>query len=160
MMATLGSATATVTFSSISGAYTDLVLIISALGASASDYIKVNINSDTGSNYSNTALYGDGSTARSGRVSNQTFAYLTYQYFASTTEPNLVIANFQNYSNATTYKTYLSRSNSQIATSGPDAIVGLWRSTSAITSLSLARTGGGNFNSGSTFTLYGILKAA
>lgn len=156
---TLVSAQTSTVFSSISQSYTDLVLIISALGSSTSDYIKLNINSDTGSNYSNTAMYGDGVTAATGKVSNQTFSYLTYYPFASTTQPNLVIANFQNYSNTTTYKTFLSRANTQITNSGPDAIVGAWRSTSAITSLTIATTGGGNFNIGSTFTIYGILKA-
>jgi len=156
---TLGSAASSFSFTSIPSTYTDLVLVVSALGAAAVDYIKVNINSDTGSNYSNTALWGDGTSAFSGRVSSQTFGYLIYTPSFSTTSPNALIVNLQNYSNATTYKTYLSRNNTQVASSGPDAIVGLWRSTSAITSLTIARTGGGNFNTGSIITIYGI-KAA
>jgi len=56
---TLSTATASVTFSSISGTYTDLRLVIFALGAT-SDYPYVEINSDTGTNYSKTVLYENG----------------------------------------------------------------------------------------------------
>ena len=153
---TLGSANSTITFSSISASYTDLVLVINAFATSSTDYIQIRINSDTGTNYSNTAVYGDGTSALSSRVSNQTFGYLSWtQNIAA--NGRIVIASFQNYSNTTTYKTWLNRSSD--AAYGTDAIVGLWRSTSAITTLEIKRTSGGNFNSGSTFTLYGI-KAA
>jgi hypothetical protein len=65
-----------------------------------------------------------------------------------------------NYSNSTTYKTVLGRSNR--ASSDTAADVGLWRSTSAITRIDLAMGGSfptNNFASGSTFTLYGIAAA-
>lgn len=155
---TLGSAAATVTFSTISGAYTDLVLISAPLRDSTSGgYITMQFNSDTGSNYSNTAMYGSGTQALSSRTTSQTFCYLNWSNAAlSTTEPNAIVTQFQNYSNTTTNKTYLSRANS--ASVGVDAIVGLWRSTSAITTIAISRTTG-SFASGSTFTLYGILKA-
>jgi len=61
-----------------------------------------------------------------------------------------------NYSNTTTYKTGLVRANS--AASGTDAIVGLWRSTAAITSI-VATHDTAQFATGSTFTLYGIASA-
>jgi hypothetical protein len=60
---------------------------------------------------------------------------------------------FQNYSNATTYKSILMRVGK--ATNGTDAMVGLWRSTSAINTIKLM---GSNALYG-TLTLYGI-KAA
>jgi hypothetical protein len=62
-----------------------------------------------------------------------------------------------NYSNTTTFKTFLSRTN--VASDRVEALVGLWRSTSAITSITLY-CGSNSFVTGSTFTLYGILKAA
>ena len=69
------------------------------------------------------------------------------------------ILQLMNYSNTTTYKTILSRTNA--AANGVDATVGLWRSTSAITSIEIGKNSGmsGTFQIGSTFTLYGI-KAA
>ena len=48
---TLGSSQSTITFSSISGAYTDLVLVVTAKVSSATD-LWVRANSDSGSNYS------------------------------------------------------------------------------------------------------------
>ena len=62
-----------------------------------------------------------------------------------------------NYSNTTTFKTILMRANN--AALGVDAIVGLWRSTAAINEIKVFPTGGANFETGSTFSLYGI-KAA
>ena len=61
-----------------------------------------------------------------------------------------------NYSNATTYKTVITRASN--ANNGVDAVVGLWRNTAAITSINVF-LGTGNLDTGSTFTLYGI-KAA
>jgi hypothetical protein len=68
---TLGSAAASVTFSTISGAYTDLVLVMSIRGSSdiESD-IGMQLNSDTGSNYSMQRIYGQGASAGSDRNSN------------------------------------------------------------------------------------------
>jgi len=150
---TLGSAAATVTFSSIPGTYTDLILI-GAFSCSAATGTAFNLNGDTGGNYSYTGLEGNGSSAFSGRNSNATNTGWTYD----TTSNGQVngIAQFNNYSNTTTYKTLLTRFNTPGTQTG--ASVNLWRSTSAITTIAIA-TGSGNFNSGSTFTLYGI-KAA
>jgi hypothetical protein len=72
------------------------------------------------------------------------------------------IFHIQNYSNSTTYKTWLSRANrasSALDYQGTDAVVGLWRSTAAITSITVKNRRGGvdyNFASGSNFKLYGI----
>jgi len=150
---TLGSAAADITFSTISGSYTDLVLVLGSLTtASANQRIRMQLNSDTGTTYSNTDLYGDGSSAGSTR--NTGNAYInTTMATTSTTVPSTVIMNFNNYSNATTFKTVISRYNNSDAT--VSAIVGLWRSTSAITTIKLF-CGTGNINAGTTATLYGI----
>jgi hypothetical protein len=155
---TLGSAAATVTFSSISGSYTDLVLVASPLrDATTGGYVTMQFNSDTGSNYSNTGLLGDGTATQSSRTSSQTFAYLNWGASGlSTTNPNTMIASFQNYSNTTTNKSYLSRANQ--AGSSVDAVVGLWRSTAAISTIAIFRSTG-SFAVGSTFSLYGIAAA-
>jgi anti-sigma-K factor RskA len=65
--------------------------------------------------------------------------------------------HFMNYSNTTTYKTTLSRFASTLYQVWTHA--GLWRNTAAINSIKVYTTAGANFNTGSTFTLYGI-KAA
>ena len=154
---TLGSA-GTVTFSSIPGTYTDLVLISSAKNSSGSGgTYQIVINSDTGSNYSATYMQGTGSAANSGRFTNNTVAYTSRSADPSGSEYAPGIVHFMNYSNTTTFKTLLSRGNEASTTT--IAFVNLWRSTSAITSINLEQPGGGNFAAGSSFTLYGILKA-
>jgi len=151
---TLGSAAASVTFSSISGSYTDLVIIFNGQFSSAARQIAVQFNSDTGSNYSGTALGGTGSVAESYRDINKTLIYLGYMPTANS--QIMSISQIMNYSNSTTYKTALFRSNDAagyVATG-----TGLWRSTAAITSIKVFPQAG-DFNSGSTFTLYGIAAA-
>lgn len=149
---TLGSAASSYTFSSIPSTYTDLVLIVNA-SSGAGISINCQLNGDTGSNYSYTGLYGNGSSAGSSRASNQTGAYLGY---IGSTQIYNVINHFMNYSNTTTYKTILNRKNQ--ADQYVEADVALWRNTAAINSIKIY-PGSGNFDAGSTFTLYGI-KAA
>ena len=159
---TLGSSAASVTFSSISGTYTDLVLVCNAKNTSASNQrLQLNFNSDSGTNYSCTRLYGNGTTATSDRFSSDTTADIGFFGGTNTTGYLLSVVNIQNYSNATTNKTFLTRWNSQAGASGAQytaAVAGLWRNTSAITSLVISFASN-NIDVGSTFTLYGI-KAA
>jgi hypothetical protein len=154
---TLGSNAANITFSSISSAYTDLVIILNGAFTTA-ETIGVQFNSDTGSNYSSTILAGDGSSASSGRNTNQTGLTVgTNGYWTTSIIANSIL-NIQNYSNTTTNKTMLSRSNNTSV--GLDAIVGLWRNTAAINAIKLyGFYSGHSFITGTTATLYGI-KAA
>ena len=145
---TLGSAAASTTFTSISGAYTDLVLVIAGLTTSGTQSAAVQFNSDTGSNYSRTLLYGNGTTALSTRSSSATTSELGV--LDSATQGN-TIYHFMNYSNTTTYKTFIARGN--VASEQVRVGVGLWRSTSAITSITVLAS---DFATGCTFTLYGI----
>lgn len=150
---TLGSAQASFSFTSIPGTYTDLVAVVVA---STVGNLKIEFNSDTGTNYSNTVVYGDGTSALSGRNSNSTG--LLFGTTASTVGKGVNLYYFMNYSNTTTYKTALSRGN-DLDAGLVRADVGLWRSTSAITSIKFISNLGSNLATGSTFTLYGI-KAA
>jgi hypothetical protein len=151
---TLTSATASVTFSSIPSTYTDLMLITSTKYASTASHCLLQFNGDTSTNYSSTYIYGDGTTAASGRQSN-TFGCFIGR--ANDNEFGVGVTHIQNYSNSTTYKTVISRGS--LATSLTIAYVNLWRNTNAITSLVISGNSGINFTTGSTFTLYGI-KAA
>ena len=152
---TLGSNQANVTFSSISGSYTDIVLIANTAGTDAGRSLAVQFNSDTGSNYSVTDLRGNGSAAASSRYSNETAAYLASSIaFATTLGNGIYILNVMNYSNTTTYKTTIGR-NSTAAT-GVEAAVNVWRNTNAINAMKIFSNGSGNLLSGSVFTLYGI----
>jgi hypothetical protein len=149
---TLGTTTASVTFSTISGAYTDLVLVINGT-VTAGVAVTLQFNGDTGSNYSQTNLYGDGSSVGSGAQTSIAFAPAGS---LGTTQSNTII-QIMNYSNTTTYKTVLSRGSN--TTGFAIARVNLWRDTSAITSIVCDLTSGADYNSGTILTLYGI-KAA
>jgi hypothetical protein len=150
---TLSSSTATITFSSISGSYTDLILVIAGTIATGENGNTIVLNGDTGSNYSVTNVYGvNASTVGSNRATSAT----SMQIGRTSDSRSISIVHFMNYSNATTYKTAVGRGNDEpyfrIATTG------LWRSTAAITSIAISN-GGGNFLASSTFTLYGIAAA-
>lgn len=152
---TLGSAASSVTFSGITGTYTDLVIVcLVQKETSGGDYIGLRFNGDTGSSYSRVRISGNGSTASSYQDANQNIAYcdINVNQFAS---PGNLIINLNNYSNSTTNKTALTRSNN--VDSGTSAVFNLWRSNSAINSVTILS--GANMKIGSTFTIYGI-KAA
>jgi hypothetical protein len=155
---TLGSNQTTINFTSIPTTYTDLVLVSNWLENSTESLaIRVGNGSvATTSIYSVTYMLGNGSTAASGRYGSSFWEFSQMQ--ATTAETNANIIHFLNYSNTTTFKTAIGRSST--ASQGAAAIVGLWRSTDAINTIQLRCGFGVNtFNTGSTFTLYGI-KAA
>jgi hypothetical protein len=153
---TLSSTTNTVTFNSISGTYTDLVLIANVRKSGENgEAMFVTFNGDDGSNYSYTWLSGNGTSVNSYRVSNDN----RIQVYNQTTTANIFtlnILNIQNYSNTTTRKTLIGRAGTDnLRVNG---IVGLWRNTSAITSITLTPDFylSPTWQVGSTFTIYGI----
>ena len=148
-----GGSTAAVSFSSL-GTYTDIVIIENYALSTASQSV-LTFNSST-SGYSNTNLYGNGTSATSSRFTGLSGIGSTPGIGDTANQQNVLIRNVQNFSNSTTYKTVIQRRNDAAASTW--ATVGLWQNTAAITSITLT-TAGGFYNSGSTFTLYGI-KAA
>lgn len=151
---TLTTSTPSVTFSSISSTFTDLVLVCMVQTQTNSDAVTIRFNSDSGNNYSFTQVRGDGSTTFSGRASNVSMTRIGND-IPNSTAFGTIISHIQDYSNSTTNKTVLSRSG--YAGIGTQATVGLWRSTSAITSVTVLPDSLNNFLTNSTFKLYGIL---
>ena len=153
---TVASTTTTINFTSIPQTYTDLVLVISGKRNTSSNYIVMQFNGDTASNYSHVFTYGDGAnygTTRGGTSSIYLDLYANMtQYTRSIRHVNIM-----NYTNATNYKVVCSQAG--LGNVSRDTIFGTWRSNSAITSLSVFDPGGGQFQVGSIFTLFGI-KAA
>jgi hypothetical protein len=157
---TSGSAT-NATFSSISGSYTDLIVVFSGTVSNSSYSFMVRFNGDTGSNYSFTDIEGNGTTATSYRLANTDKIYFSYNNVTIGSSTSSQIVNVMNYANTTTYKTAIGRVATAVNSSGyagTTAGVGLWRSTAAITSISLT-VPVGNITNGSTFSLYGIAAA-
>ena len=150
---TLGSATSGVTFNSIPSTYTDLILITNAKNDNNGG-IKIRFNNDSGSNYSYTRIQGDGSSPSSDRTTNSDgieFGYLIAGNWA------MNIIQIQNYSNSTTYKTLINEAKCGNANPNATVFVELWRSTSAINKIQIDNSQ--QFQTGSTFTLYGVKSA-
>ena len=160
---TLTSVAQGITFTNIPQGYTDLVLVLSLISKTAGNDIRFRVGNnsiDTGANYSATFITGNGSTANSDRVSNQTYVP-QMRLVATTTNPATFIFNFQNYSNTTTFKTIISRNSSPSSEVG--ASTGLWRSTSAINQIYVYEDGNVSpqqFDIGTTATIYGIAAAS
>ena len=92
---TLGSAQSSVTFSSISGSYTDLRLIINTKNTTSTTDTKLQFNGDTNQNYAYLQLFGDGSSAASNYATSTTFGqvgYFSTNWSVSTTD----IMNYAN----------------------------------------------------------------
>jgi hypothetical protein len=152
-----------VTFTSIPSGYTDLVIIGSAQQVTLGEDLALQFNSDTGTNYSRTYLCGDGGTAHSGRSSNVNQIILDHHATPPTgTSFSTAIINIMNYANTNTFKSVINRTGAIDTNPGLGTVanVGLWRSTSAITSVKIFCTNGSDLKTGSTFSLYGIQGTA
>jgi hypothetical protein len=161
----LGSTAASVTFSSITSAYTDLVLLASIRtdrgSAAATDNIRLTLNGDSSSIYSYTAISGNGATVNSFRTTAtsgtivgaadasgataNTFAF--YELYL----PNYTSTINKQMSNLMMQENNLSEAYIQnFAT--------LYPSSTAISSITLTPVTGPNLIAGSSFYLYGINK--
>jgi hypothetical protein len=150
----------TISFTSIPSTYTDLRVVMYVTTTNTTDYeIDMRYNNDSATNYSQTYLQGNGSSATSGRYSSVDKIRVGETAGTDDTVPSVLLVDIMNYANTTTYKTCLIRYN-ELQPSGGDlgAKVALWRSTSAINRVDMLNLGG-NFTTITTATLYGI-KAA
>ena len=154
---TLGSATKSITFSSIPATYTDLRVVLVGTIQTAADFYEVTFNGTT-SGYSWTHLSGDGSTAASGRITSNTKWVPNLPLAGSTTIPMLSTVDIFSYAGST-FKTGLMETSADLNGSGRVIrSVGLWQNTAAITSIKL-EVQSYNWNAGTTATLYGIKNA-
>jgi hypothetical protein len=155
---TLGSAASSVTFSSIPATYTDLRLVISTQTNTGAYGLApaLQFNGDTATNYSRTYMFGNGSSAASGRTSNTAVADFGDNVGAN--QWSNCTVDIMNYSNSTTYKTFLYRQGNGYNLYTTAGVI-LWRSTAAITSILVTGAGPNSYATGSTFNLYGIQSA-
>lgn len=156
---TLGSANSAITFSSISSAYTDLRVVLVCQTASNAN-IAFRLNSNTGTTYSYTLLYGTGSAAASFRDTSTTRGYIIAADNAATSPNwNLCTMDIFSYTGSTNKTILTNGSNDKNGSGTVEVAVNLWRNTSAVNSVTLLAWNGINFNTGTTATLYGILRA-
>lgn len=149
---------ANITFSSIPGTYTDLMVSMSIRSDVAENgtLILVQFNGDaTDANYTWLRLLGNGSSTFSSTATQLQGGFATGSTSTATTFGNssLFIPNYAGSAAKTTSADGVSENN---ATAAFQTIwAGKWTGTAAITSITL-KSGGGNWVQYSSATLYGI----
>lgn len=162
---TLGSTATSINFTSIPQTATDLVILLSVRGDLFNPQIGhfLRFNGDTGSNYSDRQLSGNGSTAASGSNGAGGTAIYTGQAPAATQTANIFgntsiyIPNYTS-SVAKSVSVDAVRENNSTA-SAIFMVAGRWEGTAAITSLSIVCEAS-NWIAGSTASLYSITKGS
>jgi hypothetical protein len=154
----------TITFSSIPNTFVALQLrfVGRVANADTADNLFLQFNSDTASNYSWHYLEGDGGSVTAGPTANAT-KMLSGRVAAATATAGIVgagIIDIHNYASTTQNKTV--RSLTGIDRSGSGNVrmdSGLWRSTSAVTSIQITNGSATNFTTDTVIGLYGIKGA-
>ena len=147
-----------ITFSSIPSTYTDLKFVVFGVpNPSAGSIVsQLRFNGDSATNYSLTEVYGNGSAEGSTRKTSAN--KLAPEGFV-TTMPLLFSVDIFSYAGST-FKTCLMVNSTDRNGAGiTDCAVGLYRSTSAINSITFLSAASNDLTTGTTATLYGILKA-
>lgn len=159
---------ASITFAGIPQGYKHLqirALCQTNRGTYAIDDLKLNINSDTGANYSYHALVGSGSAASAfGSAAGPGYWYMDSASTATAAGSifGTIILDILDYTNTSKNKTMRMLHgydlNGSIASNYGTIRLqsSVWLSTSAITSISLAPIAGTQFNQYSQFALYGV----
>ena len=159
---TLGTAAASIEFTSIPQTFTDLMAVYSLRLDVDSATLNIRFNGDTGNNFAVRRLFGDGSTATSDSSSTSSLATTANGFSAATAN---TFANssiyIPNYTATTAKSVSIDAVSENNATLSFQAIhAGVWSDTAAITSILFTRLAGGNLVSGSTISLYGITKGS
>jgi hypothetical protein len=144
-------------FYNIPQGYQDLFVSIYAnLTATGTVWAYANGYSASGL-YSDTLLYGTGTSALSSRSTAQNQFSIIPAASVGSTYPVSINFHLLNYANTTTFKTALTRGAIDQNGSGQTTLdVALWRSTAAVTSLGFNTFGAANYTTSTTATLYGI----
>jgi len=156
----LASATATVTFSNIPQGYKHLQIRGIARGtfADTAVLVRIQLNSDTGSNYARHNLTGDGSTTGVAADASQTVGGIGNISAATATASifGVVVCDILDYANVYKFKTIRSLAGNDRNGAG---VVGLfsslWMNTAAITSVSIFPAAN-SFDINTRLSLYGI----
>lgn len=155
---------AVITFSSIPSGFKHLQIrgIAQAIGGGTSGGANIQFNSDTGSNYANHSLSGDGATVSASGNASVTNGGIVTRTVRNTSYPDTVAAfvcDILDYGSTSKYKTVRTFLGFDVNGAGLSVInSGLWMSTSAITSITITDSSF-NFSTKTTFALYGIKEA-
>ena len=162
-----GSGTS-VTFSSIPSTYASLQLRClsrTTSGVAGAERITIRFNGDTATNYTLHDLYGNGTSALAEGYANTSYIYAQEAVAGGGTTSNIMgvaIIDIHDYASTSKNKTVRIFNGIDGNTASTSYKVGLgsgvWRSTSAITSIALSFDGS-TMATTSTFALYGIKGA-
>jgi hypothetical protein len=159
----LTTATNTITFSSIPSTYKHLQLRVAGQGSSGLQYEVpiLQFNGDTGLNYANHYLVGDGGSVTSGAETSTGSIYAGYWPSTGNGASNfgLSIIDILDYSLTSKNKTvrYLSGFTFTNANRSMRLGSGHWRNTAAVASIAIKPLASSTFSVGSRFSLYGIV---
>ena len=163
--ATSNGTETSISLSSIPSTYKSLQIRIigrNSIAATDASFASMQVNGDTGSNYAQHELWGDGaSVTANGSASIASMQYGTIVRNNATSGIfGVSIIDVQDYASTTKYKTFRILTGNDRNGSGILALFsGLWQSTSAITSLTFFPNNAGGsqtFITGTTISLYGI----
>ena len=165
---TLAAPAGTVTFADIPQTFRHLLLVYCARTDRAAeiDSIIVQFNGDTGNNYDVQFLQATDTTVSANGLLAQSSIISLYCEAANSTANAFSSSGFfiWNYTDTNTFKTVSSLANGVFGNVSADAdayiriLYGKWRSTAAITSITLDQVTGPNFVTNSLFQLYGITE--
>lgn len=161
--ATLASAAATVSVTSIPATYTDLRVVIFVPSYSSSNQDSfLTFNGDSGANY-NYICYNQNNDSAGNNVNGfggTSFNYSVQTIYTTNSYPSLYTLDIMNYT-STSSKTMLvtaSQTRSNTASNLARTVM-RYAGGSAISSFTLTVGGGQTYSAGTRVTLYGILKA-
>jgi hypothetical protein len=158
-IATASIGTGGASFTSIPNTYTDLRLVVVAAGDGGTTQLRINLNNDSNFIYSFTTLSGNGSTASSARATdNSRWSTGLEELPGSSTGFGLTILDLFSYAGSTNKTALWEASGDRNGSGLVVRQVCIYNSTSAINRIDILATSR-NYASGSTATLYGILKA-
>jgi hypothetical protein len=151
--------TPTYTFSSIPQTYKSLQLRINGVSSSGgTSYIYVRFNGDTGSNYNAHGIFIQSNAVVNFGQTTTTSTVIGGLQISNTPDPLGIIADLVDYSSTSKFKTIKSAAGiARNATGNYDVnlLSGLWRSTSAVNSITVFTTNN-DWDTGSSIALYGI----
>ncbi|MDB4418066.1 hypothetical protein N9262_02320 [Akkermansiaceae bacterium] len=152
----LSSSASSVTFTSISQDYGDLVMVIEAAAATSQDfYARIRYNDST-SNYHWVSAQGQsGNTVSYSGVENGQ-QITNAAYLKNNNEKSLITVQIMNYSATNMQKTMISEAARYAEVL--ELLAGRWESTAAINKVHLYSTNGANLAAGAKVYLYGIAK--
>ena len=159
----VGSAVSSVTFSSIPQTYKHLQIRILGRTTRVSNdaTISIQLNSDTGSNWSNHNMFGDGSATSSGGGGSRAYDFtgvcLGVGSSAAANIFGVGVTDIFDYANTDKYKTIRTLTGSDRNGSGNVSVQSAnWRNNNAITSIGFFDSSGANIATNTHIALYGI----